>query len=205
MTARPPPVALLAGALTPLCEAASVALAEAGFRLTLLEDGAEAARVFRSIAEELGPVTCLVNSATLQGSDTALTTSQALLGSQLATGVMQPALLARSFAETLPADTRGLIINLVDRPLSETAPEPFAGMLSGLCLGSLTKLLAQALAPRIRVNLIAPGPALPALRPPAIAPDEAARHVGAAVRYLLTAEAVTGELIALDLGESGHS
>jgi NAD(P)-dependent dehydrogenase (short-subunit alcohol dehydrogenase family) len=191
-------VAALAGTVTPLWEGAITALAAAGFRVVQIEDGAAPDEVFPSIAAELGPVTCLVNSAGEPGRDTALTTSKTLLGHHLAAAVIRPALLAQSFAEALPAGRSGLILNLVSHPLDET--EPFSAMVGQSALRELTTRLAQALAPRIRVNLIAPGPVLPALPPVAASPEEVWERVGEAVRYLLGAEAVTGQVIALDLG-----
>jgi NAD(P)-dependent dehydrogenase (short-subunit alcohol dehydrogenase family) len=197
-------VAALAGAETPLFAGCGAALAEAGFRLAQLEPDGAAESVFASIAAELGPVTCLVNSASTLGTDTALTVTEALLSRHLAANTVRPALLAQAFAKALPEDAEGLIINLADLALGEPAPAPFAAVLSQHALWILTRQLAQALAPRIRVNLIAPGPVLAALAAPPISPQERTRRVGEAVHYLLGAAAVTGQMIALDLGPSLH-
>lgn len=190
-------VALLAGAVTPLAAAARDALAGAGLRV-LRADGEPGLPV--RIPAEHGPVGCLVYCAGTFGVDTALDSGQVELERHMTANVIGPALLAQAFAKALPATGHGLIINFADRSLSDPAPEPFSAALSQSALWSMTRLLAQALAPRIRVNLIAPGPALAALRPASVEGDDVAQRVGEAVRYLLRAEAVTGQMIALDLG-----
>ena len=123
-----------------------------------------------------------------------------------------PLVLSQVFARRLPADREGLIVNLLDQRVLHPAPEFFSYSLSKSALWDATRMLAQALAPRIRVNAIGPGPVLASIHQDAAAFDAEARstllgrpaspaQIGAALRYLIDATAVTGQMIAVDSGQ----
>lgn len=130
----------------------------------------------------------------------------------LAVNLQAPVLLAQHFSRALPETQRGAIINLVDQRVLRPSPVDFGYTLSKAALFHATKTLAQALAPHIRVNAVAPGPTLPN-----IADGQAGfRHeaegtllgkasdpmaVAEAVLYLARAETVTGQMIAVDSGQ----
>ena len=113
-----------------------------------------------TVCEGLGAPVCLVNNASVFEHDTALTMDPASWALHLDVNLRAPLLLARSFADHLPAHASGDIINLVDQRAYRPTPEFFSYTLSKTGLLTATQLLARALAPRIRVNAIGPGPVL---------------------------------------------
>jgi NAD(P)-dependent dehydrogenase (short-subunit alcohol dehydrogenase family) len=109
-------------------------------------------------AEALGPVTLLVNNASLFLDDRLDTTTAADLDAHMATNVRAPVMLAQAFVAALQADRAGLIVNLIDQRVWRPTPQYFSYSLSKAALWYATQTMAQALAPRIRVNAIGPGP-----------------------------------------------
>ena len=121
-------------------------------------------------------------------------------------------MLAQAFARQLPPDAHGNVINLIDQRVWKLNPQFFSYTISKAGLWTATRTLAQALAPRIRVNAIGPGPALPSARM-----DDAAfakqgsltllgrgtspQEISAAVHFILSQPALTGQMIALDGGQ----
>jgi len=123
-----------------------------------------------------------------------------------------PVRLAQLFAEALPAQANGLIVNLIDQRVWKLNPQFFTYTLSKSALWTATQTLAQALSPRIRVNAIAPGPTLASVHQ-SEAEFEAERaatltgrgsdpgEIVRALRYLIAAHSVTGQMIACDGGQ----
>lgn len=122
-----------------------------------------------------------------------------------------PVLLARALARQLPEGATGAVVNFLDFKLAQPYPDHFAYTLSKYALAGATELLARDLAPRVRVNAVAPGYILPA--PGQADADFARLHddtplargatpedVAAAALYLLEAPAVTGQTIYVDAG-----
>jgi len=172
----------------------------------------DAADLIGRATAELGPVTLLVNNASLFLEDRLQTLDADGLDAHMATNLRAPAVLAQAFAAQLPADRAGLIVNILDQRVWRPNPQFFSYSLSKAALWHATQTMAQALAPRIRVNAIGPGPTLgsvhqvpgefeqeaagtPLAR--AVAPDE----IAAALRYLIDAPSVTGQMIAVDSGQ----
>src|SRR5205085_10402882 len=85
------------------------------------------------------------------------------------TNLRAPLVLAQAFARRLPADRHGLIVNVLDQRVLDPSPEFFSYSLSKSALWDATRMLAKALAPRIRVNGIGPGPTLPSIHQDAAA------------------------------------
>jgi NAD(P)-dependent dehydrogenase (short-subunit alcohol dehydrogenase family) len=123
-----------------------------------------------------------------------------------------PVMLAQSFAAALPEDRLGLIVNMLDQRVWRPNPLFFSYTLSKAALWAATRTLAQALAPRIRVNGIGPGPTLPSVhQAPGEFEAEAAGsllgravdplEIAAALRFLIDAPSVTGQMIAVDAGQ----
>ena len=161
---------------------------------------------------ELGPVTLLVNSASVFERDAFSDMNRASWDLHMETNLRAPLVLAQVFARRLPADRDGLIVNLLDQRVLRPGPEFFSYALSKSALWDATRMLAQALSPRIRVNAIGPGPTLASIHQDAAAfAAEAAStllarpvppsQIGAALRYLIDATAVTGQMIAVDSGQ----
>jgi NAD(P)-dependent dehydrogenase (short-subunit alcohol dehydrogenase family) len=166
----------------------------------------------RLIAAAPAPPTLLVNSASLFQRDTLGGLTAAGLDGAHAVNLRAPVLLAQAFAAALPADRRGLIVNVIDQKVWRLTPHYFSYTLSKAALWAATRTLAQALAPRIRVNGIGPGPTLANIdqTPETFAAEAAATLLGEpvdpadlarALVYLIEARAVTGQMIAVDGGQ----
>lgn len=160
----------------------------------------------------LGPVGLVVNNASLFEDDAATDFDDAVWDAHFAVHVKAPAAIARAFASALPDSREGLIVNMIDQRVWKPTPQFFSYTLSKSALWTATRTLAQALAPRIRVNAIAPGPTLANERQSRSdfrkqtealllgrGPDLS--EFGATIRYLWHARSVTGQMIALDGGQ----
>ncbi|MGH6910885.1 MAG: SDR family oxidoreductase [Phenylobacterium sp.] len=161
---------------------------------------------------ELGPVTLLVNCASVFEEDAFSDMNRASWDAHMETNLRAPLVLAQAFARRLPADREGLIVNVLDQRVLHPTPEFFSYSLSKAALWDATKILAQALAPRVRVNGIGPGPTLPSTYQDPADFDAEARatlmgravppsQIGQALRYLIDATSVTGQMIAVDSGQ----
>ncbi len=177
---------------------------------------AAAESIFHRATSEFGRVDLLVNCAAIFESGGLLATSADLWDRHFDINLKAPAFLSREFARQFSnrdsSDTCGQIIHLVDRRVFRADLTHFAYNLTKAALAEMTKILAQELAPGIRVNAIAPG----AILPP---PDESEDYlkkvsngiplkrsggpedVVQAVRYLVEAEFVTGEILTVTGGE----
>ena len=164
------------------------------------------------VAAAPGPLTLLVNCASLFEDDRIETLDAERWDSTLATNLRAPVLLAKAFAAALPADREGVIVNVVDQRVWRLTPQFFGYTISKAALWAATQTLAQALAPRIRVNAIGPGPTLASVHqtPQSFAAEAAAIPLGravslddhaAALTYLIGARSVTGQMIAVDGGQ----
>ncbi|CAN5916299.1 SDR family oxidoreductase [soil metagenome] len=102
-------------------------------------------------------LTCLVNSASLFKLDRAPTATAADFDLHMAINLRAPMLLSQALARQLPERETGVIVNVLDQKLYNLNPDFLTYTLSKVGLGGLTKLLAQAFAPRLRVAGIAPG------------------------------------------------
>ena len=160
----------------------------------------------------LGPVTLLVNNASLFVDDSVEDFDWQAWDRHFAIHVKTPALLAQNFARALPERAEGLIVNIVDQRVWRPTPRYFSYALSKSALWTQTEMLAQALGPRIRVNAIGPGPTLKNARQDDQDFDRQVEGLilkrgpqlsefGATIRYLWQARSVTGQMIALDGGQ----
>jgi len=177
-----------------------------------LSDPAAAARLIAAAGEATGGLGCLVNNASMFAADDIATVDAAGFDAIMAVNLRAPVLLSRAFAETLPEDADGVIVNLLDQKLVNPNPDFLSYTLSKYGLGGLTTTLAMALGPRIRVCGVAPGLTLPSANQ---TPSQfAAVHgrtplgrgttvddIAGAVRYLVAAVAVTGEVVLVDGGQ----
>lgn len=161
---------------------------------------------------ELGPVTLLINNASIFEDDAAADFGWDAWDRHFAIHLEAPTMLARILAERLPAGREGLVVNLIDQRVWRLTPRFFSYTLSKSALWTATRTLAQALAPNVRVNAIGPGPtlanerqaegdfqaqvdALLLKRGPSL--DEFGRTIG----WLWETRSVTGQMIALDGGQ----
>jgi len=174
--------------------------------------GADAADLIARAEAALGPVTLLVNNASLFLEDRLESFDADVLDAHMATNVRAPAVLTQAMAARLPGDRAGLVVNILDQRVWRPNPQFFGYSLSKAALWHATRTMAQALAPRIRVNAIGPGPTFGSIhQAPGEFEQEAAGtplgrivtpgDIAAALRYLIDATAVTGQMIAVDSGQ----
>jgi NAD(P)-dependent dehydrogenase (short-subunit alcohol dehydrogenase family) len=160
----------------------------------------------------LGPLTLLVNNASMFERDDVGSLDRALWDRQIAVNLTAPVFLAEAFAAQLPAGAEGLIVNVTDQRVLKPTPHFVSYTLAKGALHLATTTLAQALAPRIRVNAVAPGPTLPSprqseadfARQSAAVPlgrGPSPEEIADAVLYLVAARSVTGQTIAVDGGQ----
>ena len=145
----------------------------------------------------------LVNSASLFQDDRFGALGWESWEAHFATNLRGPLVLAEAFAAALPAsvpDAEASIVNLLDQRVLKPNPQFFSYALSKAALWNATRMMAQALAPRIRVNGVGPGPAREAAATP-LGHGSPPAEVAAAVVYLASAHAVTGQMIAVDGGQ----
>jgi NAD(P)-dependent dehydrogenase (short-subunit alcohol dehydrogenase family) len=178
-----------------------------------LADPSSPEKIVAAAVAALGPLTLLVNNAAIFEKDSAGQLDSALWQRQMTVNLMAPVFMADAFARQLPAGVEGNIVNMLDQRIWRPTPSHFSYQISKSALHAATEALAQALAPRIRVNGIAPGPALPnvharddkafqrlvATLPLGRGPDLA--DFGRTVRYFVESRSITGQVIALDGGE----
>lgn len=177
-----------------------------------LADADAVARLAPEAAEALGaPLTGLVNSASEFGHDLAQNFTPEGFARHMAVNALAPTLLARGLAAQLPEGATGAVVNFLDFKLAQPYPDHFTYTLSKYALAGAVEMLARALAPRVRVNAVAPGYALPSpgqadadfRRLHAQTPLERGaepQDVAAAVAYLMGAPAVTAQTIFVDAG-----
>jgi NAD(P)-dependent dehydrogenase (short-subunit alcohol dehydrogenase family) len=177
-----------------------------------LADGAALPELIRNATDAVGSLTALVNNAAIYEPDSAITLEPELLDRHLAVNLKAPVLLARHFAQQMDAEGHGAIVNLIDQRVLKPVPHYFSYGLSKAGLWAATRTLAQALAPRIRVNAVAPGPTLANTRqsPEAFRAQQAAvplahgptpEEIADAVAFLIEAPSVTGQMLAVDGGQ----
>nr|WP_245259112.1 SDR family oxidoreductase [Salinarimonas rosea] len=188
----------------------------AGGRATVVQaDLADADAVAGMIAAAttaLGPLDLLVNSASEFEDDHIESLDLARYGRTLAVDLTAPLVLARDFAAQLPEGAEGLIVNVLDQRVWKETPFFFSYQIAKSALWTATRTMARALAPRIRVNAIGPGPTLASprqgeadfARQAAAVPlrrSSSPAEVCDALMYLVGARSVTGQMLALDGGQ----
>jgi NAD(P)-dependent dehydrogenase (short-subunit alcohol dehydrogenase family) len=170
------------------------------------------APLIEACAEALGPPTCLVNNAARFEWDTLATLDGDTWQAHLDVNLRAPIFLTQAFAKALPERPEGNVINLLDQKVLRPDPEHFSYTIAKAALWTATQTMAQALAPRTRVNAIAPGPVFKSLGQSQADFERecgstllkhavGAEDVTAAIRFLLDTPSITGQMIALDAGQ----
>ncbi|MEJ8561763.1 SDR family oxidoreductase [Yoonia sp. GPGPB17] len=187
----------------------------------LLDEDATQALVARATDALGGPLTCLVNNASIFEYDNIDTATRTSWDRHMDSNLRAPFVLTQNFAAQVPdpeADdqgepvAKGLAINMLDQRIHKLTPEFMSYTIAKMGLWAMTRTTAQALAPRVRVNGIGPGPTLQGHRQ---SKDHFDRQraatvlkrganpsdITAALGYFLDAPAVTGQMIAVDGGQ----
>ncbi len=162
--------------------------------------------------EALGPLGVLVNNASTFQRDEWNDATRESWDGHLEPNLRAPFVLTQAFARQLPVAAQGLVVNMLDERVWALTPHFVSYTVSKAALWTLTQTMALALAPRIRVNAIGPGPTLPSPRqtPEQFAAQCASvplRHgsspeeIGHAVLAMLQLPSMTGQMIALDGGQ----
>ncbi len=180
-------------------------LADAHARDRLVEQAAAA------LAQPLG---VLVNNASVITRDDMLSATPDSYRANMAVNLEAPFFLSQAFARHVldDPDRRGVIIHMIDQRVLRPNPQFMTYTLAKAGLWHLTRTMAQALAPRIRVNAIGPGPVLPSPYQKAedflaeaqatpLGEPVAPADLAAALRFLVAADKVTGQMIAVDAGQ----
>ncbi len=187
----------------------------------LLDEAATAALVPRAAEALGGPVTCLVNNASIFEYDTIDSATRETWDRHIGSNLRAPFVLTQHLAGAAPEpvlDPRGepvaqaLVVNMLDQKIRKLTPEHMTYTIAKMGLWTLTRTAAQGLAPRVRVNAIAPGPTLKGARQP---PEKFAAQrkatvlhrgsnpsdITAALGYFLDAPGVTGQCLCVDGGQ----
>ena len=177
-----------------------------------LNDQDQLVSLIPECCERLAPPTCVINNASTFQPDHVPELNTALWDEHLAINLKAPVFLAQAMVTHLPAEASGNIINIIDQRVWRLTPDFFSYTISKAGLWTATQTLAQALAPRVRVNAVGPGPVLKSIHQTddefssevrstllkqAPAPEDIAR----AVQFILQTPAMTGQMIALDSGQ----
>lgn len=177
-----------------------------------LVDPAAVAGLIPAAEAALGPVTLLVNNAASFVADDVRSLDIAAWNRQFSINLRAPSQLIGIMAERLPADAKGAVVNIVDQRVWKLTPQYYSYTLTKSALLTATRTLAQALAPRIRVNAVGPGPTFPNSYDGIDRLDQEAAgtllghrvpsgDIAEAVLYLARASSVTGQMIAVDAGQ----
>jgi NAD(P)-dependent dehydrogenase (short-subunit alcohol dehydrogenase family) len=168
-----------------------------------------------------GPVTVLINNASVFEYDNLATATRTSWDRHLESNLRAPFVLTQALAAQVPDPltddggepvAQGLIVNMIDQRVLKPTPEFASYTIAKMALWALTRTAAQGLAPRVRVNAIGPGPTVRGARqtPAHFAAQRAATilqrgadpgDICAALGYFLDAKAVTGQLICPDGGQ----
>jgi NAD(P)-dependent dehydrogenase (short-subunit alcohol dehydrogenase family) len=169
-------------------------------------------RLLPQATAALGPIGVLVNNASPFERDEWHDATRASWNAHIEPGLRAPFVLMQHFARALPPDAEGVVINMLDQRVWSITPHFVSYTVAKAGLWALTQSMALALAPRIRVNGIGPGPALANTRQThdqfvrqsasvplhhGTSPEEIAR----AVLAILALPAMTGQMLALDGGQ----
>jgi NAD(P)-dependent dehydrogenase (short-subunit alcohol dehydrogenase family) len=180
----------------------------AAFACDLADEGAVSGLI-ASVVAALGPVTLLVNCASLFRNDAFHQLERNSWDEHLDINLRAPLVLSRDMAAQ---GLQGQVVHILDQRVLAPGPDYFSYTLSKAALWSATRMMAIELAPRIRVNAIGPGPVLanPDQSPADFEAEAASTPLGRAVdpadigralTYLIGAASVTGQMIAVDGGQ----
>jgi NAD(P)-dependent dehydrogenase (short-subunit alcohol dehydrogenase family) len=171
-----------------------------------LTDEGQAEALLARACDEIGPIGVLINAANASERDSWDDVTRATWDMHIETNLRAPFVLIQQFAKALPTGREGIVINLLDQRIN---PHLVSYTLSKAALWTLTQTMALALAPRIRVNGVAPGPVIrPPVRPlgsrppartgPEVDQPGDPEAIARAVLAILALTSMTGQMIVPD-------
>ncbi len=177
-----------------------------------LADGKACLDLVSRAREGIGDLNVLVNNASIFRRDVVEDLTIESWNENLDVNLRAPMLLMQAFAQALPADRKGNIVNIIDQKVWRLTPFYLSYTVAKAGLWTLTRTMAQALAPNVRVNAIGPGPVMANTEMTAAEFEVRWQSMplerGASptdlcngIRYLLSADAMTGQMLALDGGQ----
>jgi len=177
-----------------------------------LADEAACRALVPAVHSHFGRLQAVVNNAALFEYDDVHSFSPALMERHWRSNVAPAVLLAQALHARLAEGRTGCVINLLDQKLWNPNPDYLSYTLSKAALEAANTLLAQALAPRVRVCGVAPGVTLPsgpmdqegfdrAYRCTPLQRSSTAADIARAVRFLLESPAITGTTLLVDGGQ----
>ena len=180
-----------------------------------LSDHDETAALAAKGAAQVGPLMLLVNNASRFDDDDIDSLTPKSWADHMGPNLLAPLLLIQAFAKAAAAFAEGSdpsVVNILDQRVLRPNPQFLSYTLSKSALWTATQTLAQALAPRIRVNGVGPGPTLPSIHQSQTTFDAEVAglplprktefsDITGAVLYLAGARSVTGQMIAVDNGQ----
>ncbi len=209
-----------AEAETVAAEAKSLGVGAAALAADLLDETATEALVARAAEALGGPLTVLVNNASIFEYDSIFSATRESWDRHIGSNLRAPFVLTQRFAQECARADRsageprasGLVVNMIDQRVLKPTPEFMTYSLAKAGLWALTRTSAQALAPDIRVNAIGPGPTLQGVRQTAehfrrqraatiLERGAEPADVTAALGFFLDSPSVTGQLICVDGGQ----
>lgn len=160
----------------------------------------------------LGTPTLLINNASIFEKDSPETATRESWEAHMQINLRAPFVLIQEFSAALPEDATGHVVNIVDQRVWNLTGAFTSYTVSKAALWTLTRTLALALAPRIRVNAVGPGPTLPSARQTEeqfqkqwqavpLARQVFTDEICEAIRFIIDAHSMTGQMIALDGGQ----
>ena len=177
-----------------------------------LADATAVKTLLAQAAHALGPVSCVVNNASVFEFDDASNFSTATLDTHMHVNVAAPVLLAQSLHAATPDGAQSVVVNLLDQKLFNMNPDFLSYTLSKAALQSATTMLAQALAPKVRVVGVAPGITLvsgdqteeqfaQAHKNTPLGRSSTPEDIASAVCFLAESPAITGATLLVDGGQ----
>ncbi len=187
----------------------------------LLDEEATQALLGRAAEGLGGPITRLVNNASIFEYDSIKSATRESWDRHLESNLRAPFVLTQALAEQVPAPAsdangepvaQGLVVNMIDQRVRKLTPHFMSYTIAKMGLWAFTRTASQALAPKVRVNAIGPGPTLQG-------PDQSAEHfaaqraatilkrganpedICAALGYFLDGPGITGQLLCVDGGQ----
>ena len=190
-------------------------------KANLLKDN-EISSLIEETTQTIGkPINLLVNNASIFENDSLLSLTLESWDRHFFTNLKAPVFLSKEFSKQVPDHFKdenneiiasSNIINIIDQKVLNLNPRFFSYTLAKSSLLNFTKIAAQELGPKIRVNAIGPGPILKAShqseeqfqnqrKSTLLKRGSDVQEISRAILYIVSSPGLTGQLITLDGGE----